>query len=69
MSGLQVWSLEGVRMRSNRSMFLSHLDVSLPPFPLEGRKAGRQARRKGGKEAKDWLNCVCILGSCGKYSL
>ena len=32
MPGLWVWSPVGVRMRSNWSIFLSHIDVSLPLF-------------------------------------
>ena len=37
MPGFQVWSLGRAHTRGNRSMFLSHIDVSLslflPPFP------------------------------------
>ena len=33
MPRLWVWSLAGAPMRGNRSMFLSRIDFSLPPFP------------------------------------
>ena len=35
MPGLRVWSLVGAPTIGNRSMFLSHVDVSLPPLPLK----------------------------------
>ena len=33
MPGMQVWSLYGMYVRGSRSMFLSHIDVSLPLSP------------------------------------
>ena len=34
MPGLRAWSPVGARMRGNRSMFLSHISISLPLFFL-----------------------------------
>ena len=51
MPGLQVWSPAGVRTGSNRSMFLSHTDVSLPlflsPSHLSKKKGGEGRKEEG----------------------